>query len=899
VTDVRLACPAALAWFGAFWATGSPSPVVRVAAVASALCTLLLGAALLLSRAATSPSRGTLPVRGCALACAALTSVLTITAVRGAERENSATVRWAADRAVVSVTGRATADSVRIGSGLPSARPGHLLRVTTIRIGARGQQSQENMPLLVIGDRSWEAVRAGQTVHFLARLFPTARGDAAVAVARAVAAPTALPPTGIWRATERIRSGLREACRDLPEEPGGLLPSLVIGDTSGVPDRLVQDLRTSGLSHLTAVSGTNVTIVLASVLGTLTALGAGRRTRILASGAALAGFVFLARPEPSVLRASTMGAIGLLGLLAGHRGSGPPLLAAATVLLLCQDPWSSRHPGLALSVAATAGLLLISPGWTARLADPGESGLPTPGLPRPLAAAIALPAAACTTCAPVLLLFDLPTNPVSVPANLLAAPAIVPATVLGALAACACVPCPALAAHLAHLGSWATGWIAVVAHRAAAVPLPSAPWPTGPAGAAPLAALALLAALTAEPRPVLASPDPVRARGRRARPVRARIVVMALAALSVGYLCPLPSPLPGAQGRWPGTSWAAVLCDVGQGDALVIRTGPDRAMLIDAGPDPGAIDSCLRRLGIRHLDLVIITHLHADHLAGLPGALRNRDVLHVLTGPDGRPAAAARDLALWVRDSGADLSVATAGSSGTFGRPNVLPRDDPPEKNGPTRENPPRKQDDPPGGTDLPAEGRTVRWWILGPPDAAALPDAGPLPDAAASPGGVTLSGDDPHRRPGATAPAVDPSVDDPDDSSVNDASLPVLLHLTGPTGTMTLLELADLELAGQRALLSRCSVACGPFHGGLGEVDVVKVAHHGSSRQVPGLYRLLRARFALVSVGEDNPHGHPSSAALTMLEREGATVLTTSHSRDLAVRPGPRNQIEILPRGP
>ncbi|MDQ1293689.1 MAG: competence protein ComEC, partial [Actinomycetota bacterium] len=313
VTDVRLVCPAALAWLGAFWATGSPSPVVRVAALASALCTLLLGAVLVRARAATSPrlSRRTLPVRGCALVCAALTSVLTITAVRGAERENSATARWAADRAVASVTGRATADSAKIGPGLPGTRPGHLLRVTTTRIGARGQQSQENVPLLVIGDRSWEAVRTGQTVHFLARLSPTDRGDAAVALAKAVTAPTALPPTGIWKATERIRSGLREACRDLPEEPGGLLPSLVLGDTSGVPDRLVRDLRSSGLSHLTAVSGTNVTIVLAGVLGTLTALGVGRRTRILASGAALVGFVFLARPEPSVLRASTMGAIGL------------------------------------------------------------------------------------------------------------------------------------------------------------------------------------------------------------------------------------------------------------------------------------------------------------------------------------------------------------------------------------------------------------------------------------------------------------------------------------------------------------------------------------------------------------------------------------------------------------
>jgi competence protein ComEC len=109
------------------------------------------------------------------------------------------------------------------------------------------------------------------------------------------------------------------------------------------------------------------------------------------------------------------------------------------------------------------------------------------------------------------------------------------------------------------------------------------------------------------------------------------------------------------------------MCDVGQGDATVLRSGPDRAVLVDAGPDPALADGCLRRLGVRHLDLVVLTHFHADHVGGLPGALAGRDAEAILVSPLGQPADGA---AAVLREAGAArivVSVAAVGRSGRAG----------------------------------------------------------------------------------------------------------------------------------------------------------------------------------------------------------------------------------------
>jgi competence protein ComEC len=145
------------------------------------------------------------------------------------------------------------------------------------------------------------------------------------------------------------------------------------------------------------------------------------------------------------------------------------------------------------------------------------------------------------------------------------------------------------------------------------VPGGTLPWPDGALGAGLLAVLTALALVV----------GPWVVHHVRLRPLAAVAV-----ALLVGA-----SAVPTRPATWPPNGWRLVACDVGQGDALVLATTPGRAVLVDAGPDPALVDRCLRRLDVRALDAVVLTHLHADHVDGLPGALAGREVRELLASP--------------------------------------------------------------------------------------------------------------------------------------------------------------------------------------------------------------------------------------------------------------------------
>ncbi len=151
----------------------------------------------------------------------------------------------------------------------------------------------------------------------------------------------------------------------LPADQAGMLPALVLGDTSTVPGQTTQEFRTSGLAHLTAVSGANVTIVCGAVL--LTATLIGPRAAVGLAAVTLLGFVVVVQPSPSVLRAAVMGAITLLAVLSHRRRQALPALAATVVVLMVGAPELAVDVGFALSVSATGALVLIAPVWSRRL----------------------------------------------------------------------------------------------------------------------------------------------------------------------------------------------------------------------------------------------------------------------------------------------------------------------------------------------------------------------------------------------------------------------------------------------------------------------------------------------------------------------------------------------------
>jgi competence protein ComEC len=487
--------------------------------------------------------------------------------------------------------------------------------------------------LLIAPVDGWAGLLPGQAVTASGLLAPPSRADLTVAVLRVRGPPDGIAPPSWWQVgAGGLRSGLRAAAAAaLPPAEAGLLPGLAVGDTGGLTAESEDDFRAAGLTHLLAVSGANLAVVSGALLALLRWFRADPRLAAAVSAAAVVGFVVLARPSPSVVRAGVMGGIVLLAMASGRARSALPALAAAVLVLLPLDPALAQDPGFALSVVATGALVLVAPGLAAALRRRRVPGW--------IADALAVSTAAFAVTAPLVAGLSGQVAPVAVVANLLAAPAVAPATVLGVLAALVSAIAPPLAEALAWAAGPCVGWLVLVADRAAGVPRAALPWPSGAGGALLLAGLLVLLVLVG--------------RNRRSRAVLLAVLLGLALVLVPTRLVP-----PG----WPPAGWAAVACDVGQGDALVLATGrPGWVVLVDAGPDDGLVDACLRRLGVVGLALVVISHLHADHVGGLAGALRGRAVGGVAVGPVRVPQWALRDVARHAGGAGAPVVALATG----------------------------------------------------------------------------------------------------------------------------------------------------------------------------------------------------------------------------------------------
>ncbi len=628
-TDLRLLVPALAGWAAAAATLGAAVPV-RAALVGG-----LLSIGVVLAVVARRSAR-VRTVRWAVLLVVTVVALLQAAAVaQGALRDRGGVRALARERTTVRAVAVLTGDPVLLPARADETQ--RVLREATVTsLSARGRLVGTAAPVLLTGGDELVGPSWRSSVEVRGRLVPAEPGDDRVAIL-AVSGPVRVraPPGAVAAGAERLRAGLRGAVDSAPHDARGLLPGLVIGDTSRTPADLTDAMRATGMTHLTAVSGANVAVVVGLVLGLCGVLGLPRRVRPLLAGLALAGFVVLARPDPSVVRAAAMGAIGLLGLSRSRRSAGPPVLAGAVVAVLVLDPWLARSYGFVLSTLATLGLLLFTRPW----GDAVAARLPT--RLAPLGPALAVPVAAQVATAPVIVLLQGSVSVVGVVANLLAAPLVPPATVAGVVAALVSVPWPSGAAVVAWTGVLPTEVIAWIAHAFARVPGGTAPWPDGAPGALLLAGLLVAVLLTG--RALVA--------GVAAHP----LVALGVAALAAAGLWPTDTV------TWPPDGWRVVACDVGQGDAVVLRSGPGRAVLVDAGPDPPLVDACLDRLGVGVLDAVVLTHYHADHVDGLTGALRGREVRQVLVGPVAEPARGAADVHALAVAEGLPVAVLRAG----------------------------------------------------------------------------------------------------------------------------------------------------------------------------------------------------------------------------------------------
>lgn len=466
--DLRLMIPAAAAWSSAAVALGwSPRTGLLVAAVLVGLAvSCLLGV-----------RRSCAVVLAGAAICAAGSAAAA--AWRTAAIKRGPLPALAAAHAKVTLDLAISADpkALDVAVGTHGARrsivvfPANAVALTTLD----GAITTIRSPVFVLASgRGWVDLQPSQHVRATGRLGVPEAGEFETATFDASGSPTKIgPPSLLQRVAGKTRAGLRQATAPLPDGPGGLLPGLVDGDVSRLPPDLLADFKTTGLTHLIAVSGANVAIVLGAVLVVARWVRLPLRGQAWVGGLAIVGFVVVARPQPSVLRAAAMGLVAVIALATGRRRRALPALAAAVLCLIDVDPTLARSVGFALSVLATGALVTLAPTLRETMAR---------RLPRWLAEALSVPAAASLACAPLIASISGTVSLAAIPANVLAEPAVAPATILGVLTACV-APVSMPAAHLlARLGELPCAWVVLIARTFARLPGASVHWPSGIAG---------------------------------------------------------------------------------------------------------------------------------------------------------------------------------------------------------------------------------------------------------------------------------------------------------------------------------------------------------------------------------------------------------------------------------
>jgi competence protein ComEC len=427
----------------------------------------------------------------------------------------------------------------------------------------------------VAGDGAIAARMADTVVARMTAQEPRTRGQSS---SLRVSGPVAVRHADGWPAQARMV--MRQVSGD--GDTGWLLSGMTLGQDEGLSDGAREAMRSAGLTHLTAVSGANIAILLVVVHWLAGWARVPRTPRGVLCAVVLVGFVVTVGGQPSVLRAAVMAGLSLLAGLVGGRRAAAHVLQVSAVLLLLVDPWLAFSVGFILSVTATAGLIAVI--------DRG-----------PLAATLAAQMATL----PILVALGGAVGPRTVMANVIAMPLAAAAPILG-LAALT-LEWAGLPAQLpATAGRWVCAGVLKTAEWDV---LPHLTWVPGWGGVILAAAVSVAVLVLGRQHIALVS-----------------LLLVGVVAITVRGSAP-----------WPPPDWWIAGCDVGQGDGFVVRS-QGRVVVIDTGPDAEAMDGCLARLGVSSIDLLVLTHFHADHVDGLAGVLHGRPVAQVWTTPCLEPA---------------------------------------------------------------------------------------------------------------------------------------------------------------------------------------------------------------------------------------------------------------------
>lgn len=449
-----------------------------------------------------------------------------------------------------------------------------------------------------------EKLKRGDSFEALAKLSPADPGRRSVMWVRPLIQLEALEASAVsgfpaW--VEEIRAIFGESASALPGDGPALLPGMVMGDRSGQDEALEKAMKDAGLAHLTAVSGANCSLILGFIALLLRSLRLPRWSVVVGCLLGLLAFVFIVYPEPSVVRAAVMGSIAAVAVFAGRARQALAALGVSVTLLLVLDPYFGSEPAFQLSVCATAGIVVIGRPLAKLLAH---------NMPEWLGQALAVALAAQIACLPVLTLLAPQFSTWSTIANIVVGPLIPFITVLGTLALLLGAVSPMLQVPLVWVAGLLSAAVGELGRWFAQLPFAVLEWPSGPPGAFVAVAVTALTAfgLWNVRRPF----------------VRALLLTGSFAVL-VAALVPVSKFASANVGEWD-----IAMCDVGQGDGFVIKTGERQAIVVDSGPEPELMDLCLTQLGIDTVPVFFVTHLHADHAGGIGGVLKDRKVDMVL-----------------------------------------------------------------------------------------------------------------------------------------------------------------------------------------------------------------------------------------------------------------------------
>jgi competence protein ComEC len=409
--------------------------------------------------------------------------------------------------------------------------------------------------------------------------------------------------------------------RALPEPEAALARGILLGQRVSIPSDLSDDFNRAGISHLVAISGYNVTLVAGLTVSMLAWL-LGRRRATLAAMASVVFFVFLVGAAPSVLRAGVMGLVMLGAMIAGRPGHGLTSIAFAGALLTLWQPLAIDDVAFQLSFASTLGLILVSAPLTERLQTLLARALPTPTASF-LGENLGITAASTLAVLPIIGITFGRVSLVALPANVFAVPAF---------------PVILLTSALTSVVGWLSSDLGAIVGQFARLPLSYMILVGRVASDVPGASLSfrsmgLLEVLAIYAGLAIAFVVLV----RRVHPIELPAVPRLRPALSAAVLVILVSlSLLAASLQGGAPSLVITVLDVGQGDAILVRTPAGHRILVDGGPSGTALARALgRELGAteRRIDLVVLTHAQDDHVAGLVGLFERFEVGAVLAPP--------------------------------------------------------------------------------------------------------------------------------------------------------------------------------------------------------------------------------------------------------------------------